>query len=80
MAGMAWEADSVALMDRNFCPFLSVAPHLMRGLAFLRSAARQYGPDGKRRLVHFIADQIEAGNLQWRDLWTEWFSEVAAKG
>ena len=35
-AGMAWEANTPALMDRDFCSFISVAPHLMRGLAFLR--------------------------------------------
>ena len=43
-AGMAWEADTPALMDRDFCSFLCVAPHLMRGLAFLRSVRRWEEP------------------------------------
>ena len=33
-----------ALMDRDFCSFLCVAPHLMRGLAFLRSVRRREEP------------------------------------
>ena len=31
-------------MDGDFCAFISVSPHLMRGLAFLRSARRREEP------------------------------------
>ena len=52
----------------------SVSPHLMRGLAFVRSAARQYGPDGGR------LPGLYFGNPQLRDLWIDSFSGGAAEG
>ena len=44
MTVSSWVADTPALMDRDLCSFISVAPHLMRGLAFLRSALRRDEP------------------------------------
>ena len=37
-------ADTEPLMDRYSRSFISVAPHSMRGLAFVRSAARREVP------------------------------------
>ena len=34
-------AETPVSMDGDFCSFISVAPHLMRCLAFLRSARRR---------------------------------------
>ena len=41
MTVSSWVADTPALLDREVCSFLSVAPHLMRGLAFLRNVRRR---------------------------------------
>ena len=55
--GMRWGADTQALTDRNFRSSISVAPHLMRGLAFLRSAARGK-PDRRGMYMGVTADLI----------------------
>ena len=44
MTVSSWEADTPALVDREVCSFLSVAPHLMRGLASLPSVRRWEKP------------------------------------
>ena len=70
MTGSSWVADTPALVDREVCSFLSVAPHLMRGLASLLSVRRWEKPQKVSRAVsstgrRAVAGAVGAGDLRW---------------
>ena len=77
-AGIAWGADTPALMDRDFCSFFSVAPHLMRGLASF--GAFVIGKSRRRLAKPRVKHGATSGCWGWRCVRPQAVSEHPQRG